>query len=106
LCRPAEEKKAIKQSVFKFRRADEGWEVQYRGRWIGSIVATKEANGRHCFRLGFDCRKEPRTYRGKFQAAEALKVIDELKRQAAKAKWDTDMLIVQSWDRKPQSVAV
>jgi len=80
--------------------------VQYRGRCIGSIVATKETNGRHCFRLGFDRRKEPRTYRGKFQAAEALKVIDELKRQAAKAKWDTEVLIIQAWDRKPQSVAI
>ena len=80
--------------------------MQYRGRCIGSMVATKETNGRHCFRLGFDRRKEPRTYRGKFQAAEALKLIDELMRQAAKAKWDTEVLIIQAWDRKPQSVAI
>jgi hypothetical protein len=29
-----------------------------------------------------------------------------LKKQAAKAKWDTDVLIIQAWDRKPQSVAI
>jgi hypothetical protein len=80
--------------------------VYHRGRLIGTIIAAKEANGRHCFRLGCDERREPRTYRGRYQAAEALKMIDNLKRQATKEKWPVEVLIIQAWDRKVQSVAL
>lgn len=39
------------------------------------------------------------------KAAEALKIIDGLKQQAKKQKWQAEQLIINAWDTKPQSVA-
>jgi hypothetical protein len=97
---------AINEGGFKFERDETGgWSVYLRGKCIGTIQAAKEINGRHCFTLGCDKNKPPRTYRGKLQAAEALKVIDSIKKQAEKGKWSMEVLITQSWAQKPQSVA-
>ena len=63
----------------------------------------KEQSGRHCFRLSCDSRREPRTYRGRVQAAEALLMIDDLKRAAKKHRWSIDELIIRSWDDKPRA---
>ena len=49
---------------------------------LGTIVGMKELSGRHCFRLAFDSRRQPRTYRGRVQAAQALQMIDDLKRKS------------------------
>ena len=95
----------IKEGGFSFHDDPEGAVVTYRGRTLGTIVTMYEASGRHCFRLGCDNRKEPRTYRGRVKAAQALKVIADLKRQAEKQKWEFEELIVRSWDVKPRSVA-
>ena len=96
---------ALKQGGFVFKDSPSGAAVYYRGRHIGDIVTMKEASGRHCFRLGFDNRKQPRTYRGRMKAAEALKTIDNLKQQAKKQKWPIELLVIRAWDIKPQSVA-
>jgi hypothetical protein len=63
----------------------------------------KESNGRHCFRLGCDSRKRPRTYRGRIQAAQALQTIDELARAAQRYEWSAEELIIHSWDEKPHA---
>ena len=96
---------ALKQGGFVFKDTPTGAAVYQRGRKIGEIVTMREASGRHCFRLGFDKRKVPRTYRGRMKAAEALKIIDGLKQQAKKQKWQAEQLIINAWDTKPQSVA-
>lgn len=72
-------------------------------RLIGTIVGMKEQSGRHCFRLACDSRREPRTYRGRVQAAQALEMIDDLKRQAKQQRWSIDEIIVRSWDEKPRA---
>ena len=94
---------SIKEGGFTFKGTTTGYVVYYRRRSIGEIVTQKESNGRYCFRLGCDNRKRPRTYRGKTRAAEALKVIDALARQASKGRWSTETLIVQAWDSKPHT---
>lgn len=90
---------------FKFTQLPDGWSVSYRGRELGTIHPCKESNGRHCFTLGFDQSKNPRTYRGRLQSAEALKLIDSLKRDAAKRRWPLEVLITRAWATKPQTVA-
>lgn len=70
---------------------------------LGTIVTMLEANGRYCFRLGCDNRDEPRTYRGRIRAAQALLVIHNLCQQAVKRKWAAEQLIVNAWDNKPQT---
>ncbi len=72
-------------------------------RCIGTIKGMKEQSGRHCFRLAFDSRREPRTYRGRIQAAEALLQIDDLKQAAKKYHWSNEELIIHSWDDKPRA---
>ena len=88
---------------FKFKETEATFEVYVRGKCIGEIVPAKEASGRHCFYLACDDRKEPRTYRGKNKAAEALQVISKLKADASKRKWDTEKLIIMAWDERPRA---
>jgi len=82
---------------------DEGTRVFFRRRKIGTIYTTVEPNGRYCFRLGCDSRRQPRTYRGRVRAAEALKVIDDLKRVAKRDNLSIEEVIVRAWDEKPQT---
>jgi len=91
----------VKEGQFEFQRDDDGWLVFYRRKTIGQIVAKKETSGRHCFRLGCDARRSPRTYRGKVKAAEALLSLHKLTKEAAKKKWSTEMLILNAWDTRP-----
>ncbi len=72
-------------------------------RCLGTIVGMKEQSGRHCFRLACDSRRQPRTYRGRVQAAQALQMIDDLKREAKRRRWSTEELIIRSWDDKPRA---
>ncbi|MHB8862373.1 MAG: hypothetical protein ACYC6N_08210 [Pirellulaceae bacterium] len=72
-------------------------------RAIGTIIGMKEQSGRHCFRLACDSRREPRTYRGRVQAAQALEMIDDLKRLAKQQHWSVEEIIVRSWDGKPRA---
>ncbi len=92
----------IKEGGFVFHYGDDEIVVYQGRRCLGSIVALKESSGRHSFRLGFDARRTPRSYRGRVVAAQALQVIDALKRQADKEGWLTETLILRSWDEKPQ----
>jgi len=92
----------LKEGGFEFRDEEEGgWSVHYRRREIGNIVGMKEASGRHCFRLGCDSRKEPRTYRGKVKAAQALLSLSDLQRDAKKKKWSMEEVILRAWDCRP-----
>ena len=90
-------------TAFKFKDSDNGFEVFVRGKSIGEIAPAKEASGRHCFYLVCDDRKEPRTYRGKIKAAEALQTISKLAADAKKRKWVTEKLIVMAWDERPRA---
>ncbi|HEY6563979.1 MAG TPA: hypothetical protein VIY86_05750, partial [Pirellulaceae bacterium] len=90
-------------SGYTFEAVGGGYKVFAKKRMIGTIHPTKEVSGRHCFYLGCDKRSEPRTYRGMRKAAEALEVIDGLKRDSDRHKWSQDVMIVNAWDRRPQA---
>ena len=93
----------LREGGFVFHMYPAETEV-YRGRRsLGWIVGMKEQSGRHCFRLACDSRRSPRTYRGRVQAAEALQMIDDLRREAQKHRWAIDELIIRSWDDKPRA---
>lgn len=94
--------KKLRKGGFEFRQTSAGFDVYQRGRRLGSIETMYEANGRHCFTLGCDGRKHPRTYRGRVTAAQALKEIEALKRRARKEKWSDVTLILHAWDSKPR----
>ena len=61
-------------SSYRFKATESGFNVYHRSTLIGEILPSKEASGRHCFYLGCDDRRHPRTYRGKVKAAEALRL--------------------------------
>ena len=93
----------LREDGFTFHVYPQETEV-YRGRRsLGTIVGMKEQSGRHCFRLACDTRRDPRTYRGRVQAAEALLMIADLKRAAEKNRWSTEELIIHAWDEKPRA---
>lgn len=88
---------------FRFEPTDDGFQVYYRGRNIGEVIPAKEASGRHCFYLGCDDRSEPRTYRGKTRAAEALLTVDRLASDFKKRRWAPHKLIIMAWDARPRA---
>ncbi len=90
-------------SKYKFEPLEKGYRVVSRGKALGEILPMKEATGRHCFYLGFDKRKSPRTYRGKIKAAEALDAISKLISDSKKRKWSVEALIVNAWDERPRA---
>ena len=93
-----------KEGEFEFEDQDDGSiSVYFRRHRLGTLESMVEASGRYCFRLGCDSRRTPRTYRGRVRAAQALKIIDDLKRAAAREKLSLDEVIVRAWDQKPQS---
>lgn len=94
----------IKEGGFEFRPTSNGHAVHYKKRMIGEICTHQEPNGRHCFRLGIDTRKDPRTYRGKVTAAEALLALDELTREAKGESWSLQDTILRAWERTPSTV--
>jgi hypothetical protein len=105
---PAKKKKPelvrkLREGGYLFHVCPQETEVFLGRRSIGTIVGMKEQSGRHCFRLACDSRREPRTYRGRVQAAQALQMIDDLKRQAKQGHWSIDEMIVRSWDDKPRA---
>ena len=91
------------KSKFKFEPLDVGYKVIVKGKKLGEIKPMKESTGRHCFYLGFDTRKNPRTYRGKIKAAEALEAIDRLLNNQKKKRWTEQALIVNAWDERPRA---
>ena len=90
-------------TAFKFKPTETGFDVYVRSRLIGEILPAKEASGRHCFYLGCDDRKEPRSYRGKIKAAEALQVIDKLRTDSKKKRWSLEKLMIMAWDERPRA---
>ncbi len=93
----------LREGGFVFHIYPAHTDVYVGRRSIGTIVGMKEQSGRHCFRLACDSRRNPRTYRGRVQAAQALQMIDALTRQARKHRWSMDELIIRSWDDKPRA---
>ena len=93
----------FREGGFSFHVFESMTDVYAGRRRLGAIVGMKEQSGRHCFRLACDRRRDPRTYRGRVQAAEALLLIDDLKRAAKKYRWSVDELIIRSWDGKPRA---
>jgi hypothetical protein len=90
-------------NAFKFKTTATGFDVYYRGRRLGEIRAAKEASGRHCFYLACDDRKQPRTYRGKQKAAEALQVLHKLASEAKRRRWSLEKLVALAWDQRPRA---
>ncbi len=88
---------------FRFVAKQGGYAVYFRNRYLGQIVPGRESSGRHCFSLGCDVHDPPRTYRGKVRAAEALLVIDDLLKEAAKRHWQPQTLVVSAWENRPQA---
>lgn len=93
----------LREEGFTFHVYPKETEVYKGRRYLGTIIGMKEQSGRHCFRLACDKRRDPRTYRGRVQAAEALLMIENLKRDAKKHRWSTEELIIHSWDEKPRA---
>jgi hypothetical protein len=93
----------LREGGYVFHVYRHATEVFLGRRPIGSMVGMKELSGRHCFRLACDARREPRTYRGRVQAAQALEMIDDLKRRAKQERWSVDETIIRSWDVKPRA---
>ncbi len=93
----------LREGGYLFHVYPHATEVFLGRRSIGSLVGMKEQSGRHCFRLACDARREPRTYRGRVQAAQALEMIDDLKRRAKRERWSVDEVIIRSWDIKPRA---
>ena len=93
----------LREEGFTFHVYPTETEVFLGRRSLGAIVGMKEQSGRHCFRLACDSRRRPRTYRGRVQAAQALQMIADLKREAKKHRWSIDELIIHSWDDKPRA---
>ena len=90
-------------SPFRYKATAVGFDVYYRGRRLGEILPAKEASGRHCFYLGCDDRDEPRTYRGKQKAAEALQIMSKLATDAQRRHWPLEKLIAIAWDQRPRA---
>jgi hypothetical protein len=88
---------------FTFKRLEQGYDVVHRGKSIGTILPMKEATGRHCFYLGADNRKSPRTYRGRIKAAEALLAISKLIDDSKKKKLSMEEVIIRAWDDRPRA---
>ena len=86
---------------FRFESVKNGYKVYKRGKFLGEIIPSREPTGRHCFYLGLDRRKTPRTYRGKLKSAEALEAIDKLISDAKSKKWKPEILVVNAWDYRP-----
>lgn len=108
---PAKNKKTelirkLREGKYQFHVYPQRTEVFIGRRSIGSIVGMKEQSGRHCFRLACDSRRTPRTYRGRAQAAQALEMIDDLKRLAKQGRWSVEEMIIRSWDEKPRASQV
>ncbi len=93
----------VHEEGFDFHVYGAETDVYRKGRCLGTIIGMKEKSGRHCFRLGCDRRDDPRTYRGRVKAAEALQIIDGLKREAKKRRWTVEDVIIHSWDDKPHA---
>ena len=91
------------KSKYTFKPLDVGYDVIMKGKKIGQIFPMKERTGRHCFYLGFDKRRDPRTYRGKIKAAEALETIQKLVAESKKKRLPLETLIVHAWDDRPRA---
>jgi len=96
--------KVIEEEGFAFHQTQGGMKVFVKRKELGEIATHQEPNGRHCFRLGPDTRKKPRTYRGKVTAAKALQALDELLKAAKSEKLGTTELILRAWENVPSSV--
>lgn len=101
--KPKAKAKAKKPTAagFRFESVKHGYKVYKRGKLLGEIIPSREPTGRHCFYLGLDRRKTPRTYRGKLKSAEALEAIDKLISDAKSKKWKPEILVVNAWDYRP-----
>ena len=99
----AELLRKLREEGFTFHVYPQETEVYKGQRCLGTIIGMKEQSGRHCFRLACDQRRDPRTYRGRVQAAEALLMIADLKRDAKRHRWSTEELIIRAWDEKPRA---
>lgn len=83
------------KSRFTFKSVEGGYTVLAGRRELGTIMQEFEPSGRYAFRLGVDSRKNPRLFRGKERAAEALQAIDDLIKRHGKSM---PQLVVAAWD--------
>ena len=86
----------FEEDGFQFAPTDRGYVVFVRGRELGEIVTVRERNGRYCFRLGFDRRRRPKTFRGRIAAAEMLRNVNDLMRAAENGNWSLEVLILRA----------
>ncbi len=94
----------VREGGFVFHVYDNGETDVYKGTTrLGTLVRSQEKSGRHCFRLKEDRRRSGRQYRGRKKAAEALQIIQKLKKEAQQKKWSTEELIIRAWEAKPEA---
>jgi hypothetical protein len=78
-------------------------QVYYRGKFLGTLISTKERNGRCCFKLDSDQGSEGRSYRGRDVAASALLAMVSLVEAAHKRKWTPAQLVLRAWSKRPNT---
>ena len=81
---------------FEFVELEDGYDVKLKGKKIGEIKSILENSGRYSFYLDGDKSDDPRTYRGKQIAAEALLMRGRL---VEKYK-DPNQLVMAAWANK------
>lgn len=88
--------------AYRFEPTRRGYRVRTvrGGQDLGEIVRVEENSGRVAYALGFDRRREPRSYRGKRTAAEALQTLADIRQQVKKI--GLEAAIIRAWDSEPR----
>lgn len=93
--------KPIKEGGFIFTHIHEHlWKVSRRGKRLGFLNTYREAGGRYCFALDKD-KVNPRTYRGRLNAAFALSQMNHLANRARLERWEPERIIAEAWKNLP-----
>jgi hypothetical protein len=92
-----------KRTPVQLRPCQGGYEVIRRGIVLGKIRSTTEASGRVAFLLAADRRRNPRTYRGRNVAAEAVAALYDLARAARRQQMRPEEIVLAAWMSRPPS---
>jgi hypothetical protein len=87
----------------ELRPCQGGYEVTRRGTVLGKIQSTTEPSGRVAFLLAADRRRNPRTYRGRLVAAEAVAALYDLATAARKQRMQPEQIVLAAWTLRPPS---
>ena len=91
------------QSGVQLKPCQGGYEVIRRGVVLGRIRSTTEPSGRVAFLLAEDRRRNPRTYRGRQVAAEAVAALYDLAKAARTQRMQPEQIVLAAWTLRPPS---